>query len=129
MSDVEFESADREVMEVVNKTASPAATAAAEKIVKAVTAAPKPTSPAATTKKYVAAVYLAFRTVLCVIVAAFFLAMLVDPALEIWVVNFGVLACGIAAAIGIDRYLRREHNAKCKVHVPELGASADRQDH
>lgn len=50
---------------------------------------------------------LALRIILCLLIGAFFVAVLVEPALVIWLVNAGVLCCGIVAAIAIDRYRRR----------------------
>lgn len=50
---------------------------------------------------------LALRIILCLLIGAFFVAVLVEPALVIWLVNAGVLCCGIVAAIAIDRYRLR----------------------
>lgn len=43
----------------------------------------------------------------CILVAALLVTALMDPELVVHLVNVGVLACGIVAAVAIDRQLRR----------------------
>lgn len=43
----------------------------------------------------------------CILVAVLLVAALLDPAVVVHLVNAGVLACGIVAAVKIDRFLRR----------------------
>ena len=43
----------------------------------------------------------------CILVAAVFVAALLNPRIVVHLVNIGVLTCGIVAAITIDRHLRR----------------------
>ena len=46
------------------------------------------------------------RVLTCILLGAFFVAVLVNPSLILWLVNVGILCCGIVAAISIDRYHR-----------------------
>ena len=48
----------------------------------------------------------ALFVVACVLIAAALVAAWYVPILLIWVVNVGVLACGIAGAVKIDKYIR-----------------------
>lgn len=47
------------------------------------------------------------RVAICAIIAALFLVVLTDPDLVVHLANLGILSCGIAAAIIIDRHFRR----------------------
>lgn len=133
MSQQEMDQMDRECEDVVNSAATPEAKAAAEAIAEewceenAPKVDPDPCSGTAKTepiadwyerkkreKEAIARqeknrrrVCLALRVILCLLLGAFFVAVLVAPALVIWLVNAGVLCCGIVAAIAIDRYRRR----------------------
>lgn len=52
------------------------------------------------------------RIVLCLLTGTFFVAVLVKPSLIPWLVNAGVLCCGIVMAVGIDRHCRRPHHER-----------------
>lgn len=49
------------------------------------------------------------RVLVSILLGAFFVAVLIKPSLILWLVNAGVLCCGIVAAISIDRYCRGCH--------------------
>ena len=49
------------------------------------------------------------RVLISILLGAFFVAVLIKPSLILWLVNAGVLCCGIVAAISIDRYCRGCH--------------------
>lgn len=51
--------------------------------------------------------HLTARIILCLLTGSFFVATLVAPCLLPWLVNAGVLCCGIVAAVSIDRHRRR----------------------
>lgn len=135
MSQQELEQADQEVINLVNKSTSPEATQSAEKIAEEHFAEEKPegsfpeeaeeeTVPGAIDAKWIPAnrsiidkiardAKKRFRNrmincvVLCVLIAAALVAAWAVPKLVIWVVNIGVLSCGITAGIAIDRFVRR----------------------
>ena len=119
MSEIEFERADQEAMDLVNRTASPDATEAAEQIaqdlgkagaVKVMTAeeleAEKRECDAIRSYRRRLTRDLVFRLIASVIVAAALLVAMFVPEAVVWVVNIGVLIAGIVAALAIDRYLR-----------------------
>lgn len=134
MSQQELEQTDQEVMEMVNKAASPEATQIAEKIAEEHFAEAKngeffedveeKTVPDAMDAQWIPAnrslidkiardAKKRFRNrmiicvVLCILIAAALVAAWAVPKLVIWVVNIGVLSCGITAGIAIDRFVRR----------------------
>lgn len=125
MSQKEFEQQDEQVMDMVNGHSAPEATAAAEQIVETVNTTleesedQKHASNLETDmerhrkaewfrkKKLIANLRLVLFVTACLCVAAALVAAWYVPALLIWVVNVGVLACGVAAAMEIQRFVRR----------------------
>lgn len=130
MSQQEFEQNDQEVLDLVNDHAHPEAEASAEEIKKdlgycsAVENEPTPEEKqlaeehrrwkeeAAREMKRVKSrkrreVFgVSVRVAICVAVACVLVAAMFAPELLIWIVNAGVLCCGIVAAIMIDRWRR-----------------------
>lgn len=130
MSQQEFEQNDQEVLDLVNDHAHPEAEASAEEIKKdlgycgAVGHEPTPEEKllaeehrrwqeeAAREMKRVKSrkrreVFgVSVRVAICVAVACVLVAAMFAPELLIWIVNAGVLCCGIVAAIMIDRWRR-----------------------
>ena len=131
MSQQEFEQNDQEVLDLVNDHAHPEAEAFAEEIKKdlgycsAVENEPTPEEKqlaeehrrwqeeAAREMKRVKSrkrreVFgVSVRVAICVAVACVLVAAMFVPELQIWIVNAGVLFCGIVAAVMIDRWYRR----------------------
>lgn len=125
MSQKEFEQQDEQVMDMVNGHSAPEATAAAEQIVETVKT---PVMEGEGTenirnpkkerewhraggnlfrKNYrIAILRLVLFVTACLCIAAALVAAWYVPALLIWVVNVGVLACGVAAAMEIQRFVR-----------------------
>ena len=127
MSQQEFEQTDQEVISLVNGHSHPDAAAAAEEIADA---AWEPAKEEDTCDCDVPDVDARYReeqemceklyrkrkraevrqavlfVIACLGIAAALLAAWYVPKLLIWVVNVGVLACGIAAAVKIDKYIR-----------------------
>lgn len=99
MNTNEMETADREVMAVVNKKHQMAARAQGN----------IPAAPAATEsiKGGVTWKALLLHLALCTFAMALFLSVLIDSRMTICLVNVGVLICGIAAAVSIDRFRQR----------------------
>lgn len=121
MSQIEFEKNDQEVIEMVNRSATPEAVLQAEQIADAITE-PVPDESSDTDKEEQASamvekmerMYLRkkkmryFLTVaLCFVIAAILIILLYMPFLMVWVVNIGILCCGMVAAVAVDRYVRR----------------------
>ena len=121
MSQQELDRGDLEVMGMVNGHSTPEASAAAEEIAEMATA-PKEEEVDCDLKadrewcceaekrfrknKRIATLQLVLSVTVCLCVAAALIAAWYVPALLIWVVNVGVLACGIAAAMKIEKYIR-----------------------
>jgi len=127
MSQQELEQTDQEVMDLVNGHSHPDAAAAAEEIADA---AWEPTEEETTCdcdvpdvdaqyrercregeKLYrkhqrIEALKAALFVAVCLGIAVALLVAWYVPKLLIWVVNVGVFACGIAAAVKIDKYIR-----------------------
>ena len=112
MSQQELERGDQEVMGIVNEHAHPDAAAAAMKIERK----QKEKSEKAMDAEWQAEcgqtvqnrriLWTIVQVLSCVLVAALFVAALLDPAFVVHLVNVGVLACGITAALIVDRWLR-----------------------
>ena len=128
MSQKELEQGDQEVMGMVNGHSHPDAAAAAEEIAGIATA---PTESCDSTcshvatpvemeyeearrevdrlyrkKKRIEVLKDALCVVACLCTAAALVAAWYVPGLLIWVVNFGVLACGVVGAVKIEKHLR-----------------------
>lgn len=97
MSQKEFEQDDQEVIEMVNRSATPEAITSAEQLMDKLQGNYK-------RKKKTRTVLV---VLLCMAIAAALITALFVPAFVVWVVNIGVLGCGMAAAVAADRYLRR----------------------
>lgn len=128
MSQQELEQGDQEVMGVVNGHSHPDAAAAAEEIAEVATAPVQDSDgrtcdyDAESEAQYKEAcrevrrmqrkrermerMQAALFVAVCLCTAAALVAAWYVPSLLIWVVNVGVLACGIAAAVKIDKYIR-----------------------
>lgn len=119
MSQQELEQGDQEVMGVVNGHSHPEAEAAAEKIAETVCQPvvedPDPEECCGECSraeklyrkhKQQEKVFTVFFVAVCLLIAAALVAAWYLPGLLIWVINFGVLICGIAAAVKIDKYIR-----------------------
>ena len=125
MSQQELEHGDQEVMGVVNGHSHPDAEAAAEDIAaaarqvkreeKRITVPPAGTpgyageccgeGPGAKAKRRL--FWPVLQVVCCVLVAVLFVTALLEPGFVVYLVNVGVLACGIVAALIVDRRVRR----------------------
>ena len=117
MSQQELERGDQEVMDVVNGHSHPNAQAAAEKIQ---SQQQKKGTIGAVERAMIAQwqeereqtvqnrriLWTIVQVLSCVLVAALFVAALMDPGFVVHLVNVGVLACGITAALIVDRWLR-----------------------
>lgn len=97
MSQKEFEQKDQEVIEMVNRSAAPEAITSAEKLMDKLQGNYK-------RKKRIRTVLV---VLLCMAIATALITALFVPAFVVWVVNIGVLGCGMAAAVAADRYIRR----------------------
>ena len=122
MSQQELEQGDQEVMGMVNGHSHPDAAAAAEEIVESVTAPVQDNAYAFDAeeekkqcgtaerlyrkRKQMEFMRAALFVAVCLCTAAALVAAWYVPSLLIWVVNVGVLACGIAAAVKVDKYIR-----------------------
>ena len=121
MSQIEFEKNDQEVIEMVNRSATPEAVLQAEQIADAITE-PVPDEISDTDKEEQASamveemerMYLRKKKMrylltvaLCFVITAVLIILLYMPFLMVWVVNIGVLGCGMVAAVAVDRYVRR----------------------
>ena len=121
MSQIEFEKNDQEVIEMVNRSATPEAVLQAEQIADAITESVPDAIPdtdkdeqASIMVEKMERMYRRKKTTryiltvsLCVVIAALLIILLYMPFLMVWVVNIGVLGCGMVAAVAIDRYIRR----------------------
>ena len=118
MSQAEMEQKDQEVMDIVNEHAHPEAAAASDGIADAF--ADQETRAAEAKhrekqekverlinhqKRKDAFSAIAWVAVCLMAVVALLLALYV-PGVLIWVVNVGILTCGIVAALKIDKYIR-----------------------
>lgn len=121
MSQIEFEKNDQEVIEMVNRSATPEAVLQAEQIADAITdSVPDENSDTDKEEQSSAMVekmermylrkkkmrYLLTVT-LCFVITAMLIILLYMPFLMVWVVNIGILGCGMVAAVAVDRYVRR----------------------
>ena len=125
MSQQELEQGDLEVMGMVNGHSHPDAAAAAQEIADAAWEPAQDSKDVTGTHveelcakarlevdrmhrklKRMEAMRAVLSVVACVCIAAALVAAWYVPKLLIWVVNFGVLACGIAGAVKIDKYIR-----------------------
>ena len=133
MSQKELEQTDQEVMEMVNDHAHPDATEAAQVIQHVVGSyaagrkvkepTPEELEKAAAERAWLEQVAEEKRKVkkvkiqeavralvlvaVCVLVAVLLVAAHFAPDVVIWIVNGGVLCCGIVAALIVDRWIRR----------------------
>lgn len=126
MSQQELDRGDLEVMGMVNGHSTPEASAAAEQIVESVNTPvagpdeakcamkPNPDNECLRAAEHSfrkrlwdARLRLALFVAACFCAAAALVAAWYVPALLIWVVNMGVLFCGIAATAKISNYVRR----------------------
>lgn len=119
MSEIEFERADQEAMDLVNRTASPDATEAAEQIaqelgkagaVKVMSAEEleneKRECDAIRSYRRRLTRNLVFRLAVCLVIATGLLVAMFVPKAIVWLTNIGILSTGIVVALSIDRYLR-----------------------
>lgn len=121
MSQQELEQGDREVMGMVNGHSHPEASAAAEEIERAVRPPMEEDFKESEEewreqcragealyrkRKRMEILRVVLFEVACLLTAAALVAAWYVPSLQIWVVNVGVLACGIAGAVKIDKYIR-----------------------
>lgn len=129
MSQQELERGDQEVMGVVNSHSHPEAAAAAEKIEKRLDPALCGETEQGCecgagcdgmTQEEFDREYAQFKkaqrkkdrtqvaacVMMCAIVAALLLVAFYVPDLLIWVVNLGVLSCGMVAAVQLDRFVK-----------------------
>ena len=114
MSQQELEQTDREVMEMVNRTAAPDTMRRADQI----EAAMKGASPEELAESEVGRLHKVYcrkqkiRTGLCVaaclLITVVLLIVLFAPTFLVWVVNAGILCCGIVAGIALDRQCRNK---------------------
>lgn len=114
MSQQELEQTDQEVMEMVNSKATPEAKRRADQIEDAING-PTPEEGAGCEvdrlhKEYCRKrkIRTAMCVMACVLIAVALLIVLFAPALLVWVVNIGILCCGIVAGIAIDRQCRHK---------------------
>lgn len=127
MSQQEFDQADQQVIGIVESHAHPDAKKAAAKICKGERqegAGPREiaTSPVAPRNDSMECngasgdaraaelrrriLLTAIQVLGCVLVAALFVAALIDPSIVVFLANVGVLVCGMVAAILVDRSIR-----------------------
>ena len=98
MSQQEFEQQDQQAMRIANREQQKRS---------AVVAAGKNTARNAKAAEAQRQVLLtAIQVLSCVLVAALFVAALVDAAIVVFLTNVGVLVCGMVAAVKIDRAVR-----------------------
>jgi hypothetical protein len=97
MSQKEFEQQDAQVIGMVNHTPVKSEPSHKEQ------AEMGSTEEAYTQRRIL---WTVIRVLSCILVAAIFVAALLDPRIVVHLVNIGVLTCGIVAAIVIDRHLR-----------------------
>ena len=113
MSQQEFEQADNEVIEMVENHAHPEAVAAAEEILKGETRCTDNAEGCCCRNQITEAelrrqiLWTAIQVLACVLVAALFVAALLDSAFVVFLANLGVLICGMRAAVLVDRAVRR----------------------
>lgn len=101
MSQKEFDQADEQVMSVANDHAHPAAKRTAEGICNA-----KPSANVYAAELRRQILVTTIQVLSCVLVAALFVAALMDPSIVVFLANLGVLICGMVAAVKIDRAVR-----------------------
>lgn len=123
MSEKEFERADQEAMALVNRSATPEAKACAEELAVSLrTQTQEEIAEVEAKKRHQEAVEEGerlmreyrrkkkIRTTICVaacvVIAAILMVARFVPSFVVWIVNIGILSCGIVAAINIDRYCR-----------------------
>ncbi len=125
MSQQELEQGDQEVIGMVNGHSHPDAVAAAEEIAESVTAPVQDRHDDACVydaedekeqcglaerlyrkRKQMEILRAVLFVAACLCIATALVAVLYVPKLLVWVVNIGVLACGIAGAVKIDKYIR-----------------------
>lgn len=97
MSQQEFDQADQQVIGMVEKHAHPEAKKAAQFIVGSMNAK----NGAAEQRRQM--LWTVIQVLCCILVAVLFVAALMDPSFVTFLVNMGVLVCGMAAAVLIDR--------------------------
>lgn len=112
MSQQEFEQADREVIAVVENHAHPDAKEAAARILQGEQKLTMPDRNDSTANAKAAELrrgilLTTIQVLSCVLVAALFVAALIDPSIVMFLVNVGVLVCGMVAAVLIDRAIRK----------------------
>lgn len=111
MSQQEFEQADRDVIAVVENHAHPDAKKAAAKILQGEQMLTMPDRNDSTANAKAAELrrgilLTAIQVLSCVLVAVLFVAALIDSSIVVFLVNVGVLVCGMVAAILVDRAIR-----------------------
>ena len=120
MSQEEFDQQDKQVIDMVENHAHPDAKKAADDICKREQGAvrePQITTPlpaeqnesnggtaAAELRRHLR---VGLQVVICAIIASLFLAALRDKNFVVYLVNLGILSCGVTAAIIVDRHIRR----------------------
>lgn len=117
MSQQELEQGDQEVMGIVNEHAHPDTTAAAENITEQLLRPEEPERKCnddtckcgpnpdwIRKKKLRAGISTGVCVAICLLVAVLLVAAKFFPDIVCWVVNVGVLCCGIVAAVKLDRF-------------------------
>ena len=99
MSQQEFDQPDAQVIGMVENHAHPDAKKAAEKICSICA-----DTQAAELRREI--LLTTIQILSCILVAALFVATLIDPAIIVFLVNAGVLVCGMVAAVKLDRAIR-----------------------
>ena len=123
MSQQELEQGDQEVMGIVNEHAHPDTAAVADEITEQLLRPeePEPKRCDGTGKcgpnpdwlrkqKTRERISTGVCVAVCVLVAVLLVSANFLPGILIWIVNAGVLCCGIVAAVKIDRAVRRWRN-------------------
>lgn len=122
MSEIEFERADQEAMDLVNRTANQEAAESAEQIAnewekqqqakfaaefeKAAKEAEEKEREAARRFHRKMRWGLALRLAVCAVIATGLIVAMFVPEAIVWIANVGILACGMVWAVSVDRYFR-----------------------
>ena len=127
MSQQEFDQADAQVIGIVEDHAHPAAKKMAAKICKGEQKTPEIATPvcglvrndmkecgasvnAKAAERRRQMLWATIQVLSCILVAALFVAALMDTAIVVFLANVGVLVCGMVAAVKIDRAIRAWRN-------------------
>ncbi|MBE6943829.1 MAG: hypothetical protein E7453_06160 [Ruminococcaceae bacterium] len=97
MSQQEFEQQDQQAMQLANRESQKKSVADAAKEFRDVRAM----------EMQRRILWTAIQVLICILVAALFVAALMDTSTVVFLANVGVLVCGMVAAVKIDRAIRR----------------------